>query len=161
VSEARLVHASRDQILLDGEDVQSDDEGEEEEVFALKGVSDEEDDDEDDDEDYDDHDQDEHDKEVQTPISKRAKQPNDKQKAEIPPTSDEDEREEEEEEGWGHKKSAYYSSNAAELDSEDEEANEMEEQEAKRLQAKLREGMTDEDFGLGDITEGLSEEPDA
>ena len=34
------VHASRDQILLDGEDAQSDDEGEEEEVFALKGIPD-------------------------------------------------------------------------------------------------------------------------
>ena len=33
-----LVQASRDQILLDGEDLRSDDEGDEEEVFALKGI---------------------------------------------------------------------------------------------------------------------------
>lgn len=59
--------------------------------------------------------------------------------------------EEEEEETWGRSKGAYYSSNAAQLDSEDEEANELEEQEALRLQAKAREGMCDEDFGLGDV----------
>ena len=29
----------------------------------------------------------------------------------------------------------------------------MEEQEARRLQAKAREAMTDEDFGLGDLPE--------
>lgn len=51
-------------------------------------------------------------------------------------------------EGWGSKKSAYYSSNAAQLESDDEEANEMEEQEARRLQAKMRTHMSESDFGL-------------
>lgn len=73
-------------------------------------------------------------------------------------SSDEDEQNaEEEEESWGRSKSAYYSSNAAELDSDDEEAHELEEQEAKRLQAKGREGMTDADFGLGDAVEEVNE----
>jgi len=68
---------------------------------------------------------------------------------------------EEEEEGWGGKKSAYYSSNAAQLDSEDEEANEMEEQEAKRLQAKARDTMIDDDFGLTDVADaGAAEQED-
>jgi U3 small nucleolar RNA-associated protein 3 len=65
---------------------------------------------------------------------------------------------EEEEESWGRKKSAYYSSNAAELDSEDEEANELEEQEARRIQTKARDAMQDDDFGLADIDQGDTED---
>jgi len=34
---------------------------------------------------------------------------------------------------------------------DEEEANDMEEQEAKRLQAKMRDGMSDGDFGLDDV----------
>lgn len=60
---------------------------------------------------------------------------------------------ESEEEAWGKKRSAYYSSNAAQLESDDEEANELEEQEAKRLQAKARDPMQDDDFGLADPVE--------
>ncbi len=74
---------------------------------------------------------------------------------------DEEGQESEEEESWGRKKSAYYSSNAAELDSEDEEANELEEQEAKRIQTKARDAMLDDDFGLADINQddmGVTEE---
>ena len=77
-----------------------------------------------------------------------------KAKARPPPESED----EEEEESWGRKKSAYYSSNAAELDSEDEEANELEEQEAKRLQVKARDAMSDHDFGLADISQEDAEE---
>ena len=73
-----------------------------------------------------------------------------KAKARAAPTSDASEEESEEEESWGHNKSAYYSSNAVELDSDDEEGNELEEQEARRLQAKAREALTEEDFGLRD-----------
>ena len=76
-----------------------------------------------------------------------------------PPTSDASESESEEE-GWGKKKSEYYASNAEQIDSEDEEANEMEEQEAKRLQTKAREVLTEDDFGLGDAAEAISLEQD-
>lgn len=73
--------------------------------------------------------------------------------------SDEDsESESEEEEGWGAKKSAYYASNAEQIESDDEEANELEEQEARRLQAKARDTMVEDDFGLGDVVEGLPED---
>ena len=65
--------------------------------------------------------------------------------------SDEDEEESEEEETWGTKKSAYYSANDAHFDSGDEEANELEEKEARRLQMKARDGMGDEDFGLDNL----------
>lgn len=65
--------------------------------------------------------------------------------------SDKDEGDSEEEEAWGTKKSAYYSANDAHFDSEDKEANELEEKEARRLQMKAREGMEDEDFGLDNL----------
>lgn len=65
--------------------------------------------------------------------------------------SDKDESDSEEEETWGTKKSAYYSANDAHFDSGDEEANELEEKEARRLQMKAREGMEDEDFGLDNL----------
>jgi U3 small nucleolar RNA-associated protein 3 len=65
--------------------------------------------------------------------------------------SDQDEGGSEEEETWGTKKSAYYSANDAHFDPEDEEANELEEREARRLQMKAREGMGDEDFGLDNL----------
>jgi U3 small nucleolar RNA-associated protein 3 len=62
---------------------------------------------------------------------------------------------ESEDETWGRSKSAYYSSNAAQIDSEDEEANELEEQEARKLQLKARDAIHEDDFGLD---EGLEAE---
>lgn len=141
------VHTSKDRILLEGEEAGADDDGDEEEVFALNGIpSSESDEDEEDAYEEDDHDEDQ-----PHPVS-TSKGSNAKTK---PPTEsdDEEEQESEEEEGWGRKKSAYYSSNAAELDSEDEEANELEEQEAKRIQAKTRDAMLDDDFGLADVNQ--------
>jgi U3 small nucleolar RNA-associated protein 3 len=141
------VHTSKDRILLEGEEGGADDDGDEEEVFALKGIpSSESDEDEEDAYEEDDYDEDQ-----PHPVA-TSKGNNAKAK---PPTEsdDEEEQESEEEESWGRKKSAYYSSNAAELDSEDEEANELEEQEAKRIQAKTRDAMLDDDFGLADINQ--------
>ncbi|KAI6044821.1 hypothetical protein EDC04DRAFT_2865708 [Pisolithus marmoratus] len=126
-------HESRDKITLDeGSDGDDDDFGEDE-VFALHGISDDDEDDADDLEDGSD---------VDMEDEKKAKKD-----ASPPPV-------EEEEETWGRGKRAYYSSNAAEISSDDEEAQEMEEQEARRLQTKAREGLTDEDFGLGEVIEG-------
>jgi U3 small nucleolar RNA-associated protein 3 len=65
--------------------------------------------------------------------------------------SDKDSDDSEEEEAWGTKKSAYYSANDAHFDSENKEANELEEKEARRLQMKARDGMEDEDFGLDNL----------
>ncbi|KAF8521065.1 Sas10 C-terminal domain-containing protein, partial [Gautieria morchelliformis] len=64
--------------------------------------------------------------------------------------------ESEESESWGRKKSAYYASNAGLLaekegEEDEEEANQMEEREARRLQARMRDTMVDEDFGLDDM----------
>ena len=46
--------------------------------------------------------------------------------------------------------SAYYSFNVAQIESDDDEALELEENEAMRLQAKALDGMDDNDFGLND-----------
>ena len=152
-----LVQASRDQILLDGEDLRSDDEGDEEEVFALKGIpggdSDEDDEEEEVDEDEDEDEELQEDPGPSTRKAKKGKQ------AKPPASSEEESGSEEEEESWGRSKANYYSSNAGQLESDDEEANELEEQEAKRLQAKARDAMTDADFGLEDPIE-VTREPE-
>jgi U3 small nucleolar RNA-associated protein 3 len=62
----------------------------------------------------------------------------------------EDDRESEREESWGRKKSVYYSTNAAQIDSDDEEAQKLEEAEVLRLQAQARDALDEADFGLFD-----------
>ncbi len=148
------VHAFKDRILLEGEETGADDDGDDDEVFALKGIpSSESDEDEEDVHEEDDYDEDQSHPTVHVNKGGKVK------KAKPPPESDDDEEQGgEEEESWGRKKSAYYSSNAAEIDSEDEEANELEEQEAKRIQAKARDAMLDDDFGLADVDQGDAEE---
>ncbi len=162
-----LVHASRDQILLEGNEDGGSEDGDEDEVFALKGVDSDGSADEDsggaaedDEDDIDDVHyaaaaaaQKEKEKKAK---AKKAKGKKGKQDA--PPSSEESASDSEEDEGWGTQKAVYYSSNAQEIDSEDEETNELEEAEARRLQGKARDAMADDDFGLGDVVEGL---PDA
>nr|GAT58777.1 predicted protein [Mycena chlorophos] len=133
-------HASRDKILLDGNDEDEDLDDDEEEVFGLDLSDEESDEDEpdgqqngdDDDEDI-----------PAAPTKSKSKKSKKTKKSESESES--------EEEGWGRGRSAYYSSNAAQLDSDDEEANELEEQEARRLQSKTRDSMQDDDFGLDDV----------
>ncbi|KAH9851545.1 Sas10 C-terminal domain-containing protein [Lenzites betulinus] len=159
-------HASRDKILLEGDEDGGSDDGDEDEVFALKGVD--EDDSGDDDEgggnaQYED---DEDDIDVAHLAAAKAAQNAKKtkgkgKKGKKDESEEESESDSEEDEGWGVKKAAYYSSNAQEIDSEDEEANELEEQEAKRLQTKARDAMVEDDFGLDDVVEGLPEDEGA
>ena len=132
--------------MLDGDDLIANESGDEDEVFALKGL---EDDNEDEDVEMEDLDDGEAGEEPPAP-KKKKKKTQKKKKHSVESESSEELESEEEEETWGKSKSAYYSSNAAQLDSDDEEANELEEQEAKRLQAKLREDLEDADFGLDD-----------
>ncbi|KAF7314383.1 hypothetical protein MKEN_00911000 [Mycena kentingensis (nom. inval.)] len=132
-------HASRDKILLDGDEEEEDLDGDEEEVFGLD-IDDDTEEDEEDQADEDDGD----DEAPVAPTKSKSK------KAKKVPS---DAGSDEEEEGWGRGRSAYYSSNAAELDSDDEEANELEEQEARRLQSKTRDAMEDDDFGLDDVVD--------
>ncbi|KAI0322424.1 Sas10 C-terminal domain-containing protein [Amylostereum chailletii] len=151
-------HASRDHILLEGEDHGDDDDGDEEDVFSLKGLaSSDSDEDETRDEELDLEDQEA--EEEKQPKKKAKTKSKGKTHAEL--TADGSEEDEsEEDETWGRSKSAYYSSNAAELESDDEEANELEEQEAKRLQTKARDAMAEEDFGLGEAAEVNFQEDD-
>ena len=119
----------------------------EEEVFALKGL-----DKEFETEQEDEQVEQELDEDLlqEQPPTNRKKKKSRKTTEKQKPTSDEDE---EEEETWGRGKAAYYASNADQFDSDDEEANELEEQEAIRLQRKIYQEMRDEDFGLNDTLE--------
>lgn len=152
-----LVHAGRDRILLEGEDETFDD-GDEEEVFGLKGL-DQDDDDDDDDVDMDGFEDEDGEAEeaaasAKSKSKKAEKKSKGKKKTKGELSSDEEEdAPQEEEETWGSGKAAYYNGNDDELESDDEEGHELELQEAKRLQAKAREDMTDDDFGLNDIHE--------
>ncbi|KAI0669213.1 Sas10 C-terminal domain-containing protein [Trametes maxima] len=160
-------HASRDKILLNGDADGGSDDGDEDEVFALKGMDEDVSEDSEDDGEgaqYEDDDEDDID-DVHHAAAEAAKKEKSKNKGKgkgkkgKKDESEEEESEEdsEEDEGWGTKKSAYYASNEQEIDSEDEEAIELEEQEAKRLQTKARDTMADDDFGLDDVAEGMSE----
>ncbi|EGN92133.1 hypothetical protein SERLA73DRAFT_173106 [Serpula lacrymans var. lacrymans S7.3] len=146
-------HASRDKILLEGDEVYDDEDDDEDEVFALKGLSDEEEEDEEPSEGDDDEDVD---VDVGTTEGKKSKSSKSKSKTKSKKkhASSSSESEEEEEETWGRSKAAYYSSNAAELESDDDEANELEEQEARRLQTKARDVILEEDFGFGEVVAG-------
>lgn len=148
-----IVFAGRDKILLDGTDAGGsrdlDDYDNEEEVFALKGLAD--DDESDDQGDYDeDEDADGSEEEIQ-PIQPKGKKSK-KAKALPTPAEDPSDNSESEEERWGKNKSAYYSSAAKDaVDSDDEETRAMEEAEARRLQAKARELVNEDDFGFDDL----------
>lgn len=147
------VHNSKDRILLEGEDHGEDEDEDEDEVFALKGMpedSDEGSDEDDVDEEMDDA--------KAAPPDKKFKKAKGK-KGKISPPSSDASVSESEEEGWG-KKSEYYASNAGQIDSDDEEANELEEQEAKRLQTKAREILAEDDFGFGDAADAVTVEVD-
>jgi U3 small nucleolar RNA-associated protein 3 len=140
----RPVHASRDKVLLDGDSYSHHDGDEnDDEVFALKGLEGDESDD-----DSEDLEEDEEDygNDNTVPASRVSKS----KKKEKKTKQKDSEEEDSEEETWGRGKAAYYSSNAAQLESDDEEGHELEEQEAIRLQRKTLEGMNDEDFGLND-----------
>lgn len=150
------VHASRDKILLGGDTYGDDDDGDDDEVFALKGL------DRDEGEGYGEDEEDYEEEEGGwTPAATLKPKKKNKNKGKQKNLDEEDEEDEdEEEETWGSGKTAYYSSNAAQLESDDEEGHELEEQEAKRLQKRALEGIGDDDFGLTDNHEvSLTDDP--
>ena len=143
-----VVHASKDKILLNGDQYGGyDDDGDDDEVFALKGVDNDSEEDEGfyEDEDGEVLDNDETEIETEGPGTKKKSKHSKKVKRKTAGSPEpEEEEEKEEEDGWGRGRAAYYSSNAVELESDDEEGNELEEQEAKRLQAVARKEMTED-----------------
>lgn len=138
------VHASRDQILLEG-DGEEERDMEDDEVFALKGMSDDDDDEEEEEEE---EEEDDNNESIKPASKSKTKSKRKGKEKELSESGQEDS--EEEEETWGRGKAAYYSSNAGQIESDDDEAIQLEEQEAKRLRAKSRDDMNDEDFGLED-----------
>lgn len=128
---------------MDGGNFSGEDDGDDDEVFALKGLESDGDDEGDDAIETDEYD----DEEPVEDVRMQGKKPKKSKKTKL----DSEASSSEEEETWGKAKSAYYSSNAAQLESDDEEGNELEEQEAKRLQGKMREDMAEGDFGLDDM----------
>ncbi|KAJ7645454.1 Sas10 C-terminal domain-containing protein [Mycena polygramma] len=138
-------HASRDKILLEGNEIGGDDDGDDDEVFGLD-LDDDDDDEAEDEEDAED--------DGEIPVAKSKKSSKSKKTKAKAKSKASDDEESEDDEAWGRGRSAYYSSNAAQLDSDDE-GNELEEQEAKRLQAKSRDAMGDDDFGLDDVVEDI------
>ncbi|KIJ55354.1 hypothetical protein M422DRAFT_239973 [Sphaerobolus stellatus SS14] len=159
-------HSKRDQILLTGGANEGDEDwgAGDEEVFGLDldDSSDQGDDEEHDDE-QEDEDDDELGAEEPKKESKSRKESKKFKKKDSSPPPSEGGSDSEEIESWGKKKSAYYSSNAdilalKEGEEDEDEAYEMEEQEAKRLQAKMRDGMDDGDFGLDDVAEIIEDD---
>ncbi|KAH8824904.1 Sas10 C-terminal domain-containing protein [Flagelloscypha sp. PMI_526] len=149
-------HSSKDKILLDDADDEIDPYGNEDEVFSLKGVpGPNESDDEDDDE------QQDSDVSMEEAPKKSSKKSSQRKKKKSKQDLSESEQESSEEEHWGKSKSVYYNSNAAELDSDDEEGQELELQENRRIQAKHLSSLTDEDYGLEGISELSLNDDDA
>ncbi|KAJ4482243.1 Sas10 C-terminal domain-containing protein, partial [Lentinula aciculospora] len=143
-------HASRDQILLHDEGEGIDEDIDEDEVFALQ-IDDEEEERESEAMEEDDTQPGDQAAAKTTKSKKKTNAKGKGQRKEEREDSFEDE--DEDEETWGRGKAAYYSSNAAQIDSDDEEALHLEELEAKRLQARARDDMNDDDFGLEDSVE--------
>ncbi|KZS93198.1 hypothetical protein SISNIDRAFT_486114 [Sistotremastrum niveocremeum HHB9708] len=142
-------HSNRDKVLFENS-IDNEDDDEDDEVFALPGLDGEAGMD---DEDEDDSGLDNSRAEEEDNASKRAKsrsaKSKSKQRSLSPPSEDE--------EGWGSKKSAYYSTNAGEIDSEDDETNELYEKETKRLQMKQRKSLSEEDFTLDALVDQIPE----
>lgn len=122
---------------------QQDDNDNDVEVFALEGV--------DDDEENEDEDMNYEDEIKADDFEKRIRETKKDKKKKTKEDPSNGDSESEQEESWGKSKTVWYSSNAAQLESDDEEGNDLEEQEAKRLQNKMREEMEDGDFGLDDV----------
>ncbi|KAF8527529.1 Sas10 C-terminal domain-containing protein [Hysterangium stoloniferum] len=148
-------HDIRDKILLEGENPDSD-EGwdDDEEVFGL-GLSEESDDE--DENARKDTEGDPSDQEVSL-LQRKEKKKTKKTLKQPSPSPSPSESDADESESWGKNKSAYYASNAdviasKEGEEDEEEANEMEEREARRLQARMRDDMLDEDYGLSDVVD--------
>jgi U3 small nucleolar RNA-associated protein 3 len=58
-------------------------------------------------------------------------------------------------ESWGRSKAAYYSTNAAAIGSDDEEAQQLEEAEVLKLQSQARAALDEDDFGVLDVPREL------
>lgn len=155
LDEQDAFHENRDKILLEGEenDISDDDLGNE--VFGLKGLPQDQDSEQEFEEGPDETDEGEIEDKVPSKLKKATKESKKKSNARTSPTPSSSDQSEEIQESWGRKKSAYYSTNAKDIDSDDEEAQKLEEAEVLRLQAEARSGLDEGDFGLLDAPRTL------
>lgn len=159
------VHAERDEILFDDARISHSrslqDYDDRDEVFALNGL-DEDPYDQSEDAAETDEEEVEEDKPSKISNSRRTSKtkpmakPSSKGQAQEESSADESE---EDEERWGKNKSAYYSSATQEIESDDEEAQALEQAEARRLHAKSREYVAEDDYGVADIMKPVSLPP--
>lgn len=143
--------AARDKILLDdtarararaGPGLGDEDEfDEDDEVFGLDGVDQSS-------SDEDDEMEDPPEPKAKAKTKVKAKAQSAAQEASDSDASDDSEKEISR---WGKSRSAYYADNSRVMDEDDEEARRMEEQEARRLQAKMITEIGEDDWGFNDV----------
>ncbi|EJT98698.1 hypothetical protein DACRYDRAFT_110601 [Dacryopinax primogenitus] len=154
LDEEETWHKDKDKILLENDRV--DEDTEDEEVFALKGISDCEDEGDLEEEEA----EEDQDEELAAPPPRKSAKSKSNAKSTVQDaglSSESEDEDESEEETWGTKKSAYYTVPGEDEETEDEEARALETAEAKRLQRKAREGLEEDDFGLGGVEDELEE----
>ncbi|PVG00257.1 hypothetical protein CPB86DRAFT_701576 [Serendipita vermifera] len=163
LDEEDAFHENRDKIMLENDDKEVSDDELKNEVFALNKLKE-----------YSEEDSEEMEEEESVPSHSRPtkgkKDKKNKNSSEKPTLSDatapsESSDLDEPLESWGRNKSAYYSTNAADIDSDDEETQRLEEAEAIKLQKQARAALREDDFGIHDsqrqnvTMDGEQEEP--
>ena len=146
------VHENRDKIMLEGEEDTASDDDLKNEVFALNHQrADSQSSDEDSEVLEELPEYSEVDYPPTSPVKKTKATAAKKASNDLVGSSSGSEDEEDRLESWGRKKSAYYSTNAAAIESDDEEAQRLEEAEVHRLQNQARAVLQEDDFGVNDI----------
>ncbi|KIM22783.1 hypothetical protein M408DRAFT_279574 [Serendipita vermifera MAFF 305830] len=137
--------------MLEGEEGDLSDDDLKNEVFSLGNLGEQSQSDEDDSEELEDVPEDSEVDLAPTPKTKKTKATGAKKATnDLVESSSGSEDEADRLESWGRKKSAYYSTNAASIESDDEEAQRLEEAEVNRLQTLARASLQEDDFGVND-----------
>lgn len=152
VSYDYTVHENRDRILLEGEQNHESDDDLKNEVFALRDYPDISESSEEPHEVP--EETDEPDSEPVKPAKSKRTGPK-KTSNDAVASSESSSDEAEQFESWGRSKAAYYSTNAAAIGSDDEEAQQLEEAEVLKLQSQARAALDEDDFGVLDAPREL------
>ena len=153
ISNNPSVHENRDRILLEGEEVDSSDNDLRNEVFALGNLHE---DSESSEEEFGELPGETDEAEIEQLKAPKAKKATIAPVSKTPfkdlvaPSSESSSESEGRYESWGRKRSAYYSTNTAAIESDDEEAQRLEEAEVIKLQRQARSELEEDDFGVND-----------
>jgi U3 small nucleolar RNA-associated protein 3 len=153
VSYDPVVHENRDRILLEGEENDESDDDLKNEVFALRDYPDVSESSEEPHETP--GETDEPDSESTKPAKSKKTGPKKASLNDAAAPSESSSDETEQFESWGRSKAAYYSTNAAAIGSDDEEAQQLEEAEVLKLQSQARAALDEDDFGVLDAPREL------